>query len=133
MKRKMILLLGVMVLALGLVGTPASWANSLPFQGVTFYLNIVGNTLQLGISSATGTTGDWATANGFAGFSLKNVGTNDNLQVTGGTFTITADSGQFDLTNNTFKALFTKDGSIDGNVVDGKVGTLLSANIPVPE
>src|SRR5262245_45858610 len=178
MKRKMILLLGIMVLALGLVGTPTSWANSLPFQGVTFDLNIVGNTLQLGISSATGTTGDWATANGFAGFSLKNVGTNDNLQVTGGaftafggdelnangcsatgggpnttcflsstgpiaitpgvgfnlgTFTITADSGQFDLTNNTFKALFTKDGSIDGNVVDGKVGTLLSANIPVPE
>jgi len=181
MKRKMILLLGVMVLALGLVGTPSSWANSLPFQGVTFDLNIVGTTLELGISSATGTTGDWSTANGFAGFSLKNVGTNDGLAVTGGAFTpfstqelnangcsgtgggpnvtcflsssgpipitpgvgfnlgtfqITANSGTFDLTNNTFKALFTTNGSIDGNVVDGKVGTLVSANIPatsVPE
>jgi len=38
MKGKMILFLGVAALALGMVGTPASWANSLTEDGVTFTL-----------------------------------------------------------------------------------------------
>jgi len=177
MKGKMLLAVVTMFLALGLVGGPATWANSLTYQGVTFDLNILNNSLVLGISSATGATGNWAPADGFAGFSLKNVGTNNNLQVTGGaftsfggqelnangcsatgggpnvtcflasggpiaipaggafnlgTFTITG-SGNFNLTNNTFKALFTDGGTIIGNVVTGKQGDLLSRHVGVPE
>ena len=88
MKGKMLLVLGIMVVALGLIGAPASWANSLTFQGVTFDLVTTngGANLQLTISSATGATGDWATANGFAAFSLKDVGTaSDFLTLTGWT------------------------------------------------
>lgn len=87
MKRKMILLLGIMVLALGLVGTPASWANSLTFQGVTFDLNITGggSTLTLGVSSTTGVEPDWTGVNGFAAFEVKNVGTASGLTLTGWT------------------------------------------------
>jgi hypothetical protein len=79
MKRKMFLLVGIMVLALGLVGAPASWANTLSFQDVTFNLNTNGTTLTLeisssGITSATG--GDWFGANGLAAFELDNIGSN---------------------------------------------------------
>jgi len=77
MKSKMLFAIAVMVLASGLVGAPATWANSLTFQGVTFGLNITGggSTLSLTISSTTGVTGDWAGVNGFAGFEVKNIGT----------------------------------------------------------
>jgi PEP-CTERM motif len=77
MSGKLLFVVAVMVLALGLVGAPATWANSLTFQGVTFDLSITngGNNLTLGISSTTGVTGDWVGVNGFAGFAVKNVGT----------------------------------------------------------
>ena len=87
MKGKMILLLGAMVLALGLIATPATWANSLDFQGVHFDLSITGggSTLTLTVSSATGATGDWATANGFAAFEVANVGNVTGLTTPGWT------------------------------------------------
>jgi len=45
MKAKMLLAVPVMILAICLVGAPASWANSLTFQNVTFNmtLNASGN------------------------------------------------------------------------------------------
>jgi hypothetical protein len=87
----MILFLGAMVLALGLVGSPASWANTLTFQDVTFNLNTDGTTLTLeisstGITQATG--GDWFGVNGLAGFELDNIGSNlGTVSATGGSVT----------------------------------------------
>ena len=75
MKSKMLLVAAFMVLTLALVGAPATWANSLTYQGVTFDLNIVSSNLVLGVSSgASGPTGDWTGVNGFAAFEVKNVG-----------------------------------------------------------
>ena len=87
MKGKMLLAVAMMVVALGLVGAPASWANSLTFQGVTFGLNITGggSTLSLTISSTTGVTGDWTGVNGFAAFQVKNIGTASGLALGGWT------------------------------------------------
>jgi len=60
MRRKMILLLGIMVLALGLVGTPTSWANSLTFQNVTFDMSLNGaGDLALNVTNALNANGDW--------------------------------------------------------------------------
>ena len=55
MKVKMVLVVGIMVLALGLVSTPASWA-SLTVDGITFTFSVVGGNLQLNIAG-TGTGG----------------------------------------------------------------------------
>jgi hypothetical protein len=75
MKVRMLIATSIILVALGLVSTPASWANSLTFQNVTFNLNIVSNNLVLGISSGTaGPSGDWTGINGFAAFEVKNVG-----------------------------------------------------------
>lgn len=76
MQRKMLLLVGIMVLALGLVGTPASWANELTFQGVTFSLVDNGSgSLTFTIDDAlTGGTGDWTDINFINAFSLKSIG-----------------------------------------------------------
>jgi PEP-CTERM motif len=75
MKGKMLLAVMTLLLAFGLIGAPATWANSLTFQGVSFDLNIVSSNLVLGISSgAGGPTGDWTGINGFAAFEVKNVG-----------------------------------------------------------
>ena len=187
MKGKMIFLMGMMVLAIGLVGTPASWANSLTTDDVTFNLNVVngGSTLQLEVkSSGITSTSTWFGANGFAAFEVKDIGTATGLALTGWsvtdnslsangcaggnttggcfvriagplafiagsafdfTFNISKSSGTFDLTNNSLKVVFTINGttSIDstctgnnvGDCVTGKVGSLLSTNIPgtVPE
>jgi hypothetical protein len=86
MKSKVMLFLGAMALALGLVGTPASWANSLTFQDVTFNLNIIngGANLQLQVvTGATAPSGDWTGVNGFAAFEVKNIGTASGLSLTG--------------------------------------------------
>jgi hypothetical protein len=85
MKGKIVLLVAAMVLSLGLVGTPASWANSLTYQGVTFDLSITGggSTLSLNISSTTGVTGDWVGVNGLAAFQVKNIGTASGFSLTG--------------------------------------------------
>lgn len=70
MKGKMLLLVGIMVLALGLVGTPASWA-SLTVDGITFTFSVLGNgDLQLEIQG-TG-TGGYAGVNNLEGVALQN-------------------------------------------------------------
>ena len=76
MKRKMLLLLGIMVLAVGLVGTPASWANSLTFQGVTFDMNTSngGADLVLSMSGLQSASGDWTGIDGITAFEIKQVG-----------------------------------------------------------
>jgi glycolate oxidase iron-sulfur subunit len=81
MKRKMILLLGIMVLALGLVGTPASWGNSLTEDNVTFNLTGGGGTLTLQITNALNSVYDgvgedrgWQDINFIDAYSLKSIG-----------------------------------------------------------
>jgi PEP-CTERM motif-containing protein len=78
MKCKMIVFLGAMALMLGLVGTPASWANELTVGDVIFELNTDGTSLTLSISSTTGITsgseGGWFGVDGLAAFELDNIG-----------------------------------------------------------
>jgi hypothetical protein len=91
MKRKMILLLGIMVLALGLVGTPSSWANSLTFQNVTFDLSLNGSgNLVLGINNALNATGDWAGINHLEAFAINQFGTATGLDATASGWTTNA-------------------------------------------
>ena len=79
MKRKLILLLGIMVLALGLVGTPASWANSLTFQNVTFEMSLNGGNLDLRITNALNANGDWAGIDHLNAFAFNQYGTATGL------------------------------------------------------
>ena len=82
MKRRMILLLGIMVLALGLVGTPTSWANSLTFQNVTFDLSLNGsNNLVLSINNALNATGDWGGIDHLKAFAIGDFGSATGLTV----------------------------------------------------
>jgi hypothetical protein len=72
----MILLLGIMALALGLVGTPASWAGSFSFQGVTFETaSVDSNTFSLSMTGLSSAGGDWAGISGLQAFGLKDLGT----------------------------------------------------------
>ena len=103
----MLLVVGIMVLALGLVGTPASWANSLTFQDVTFNLTIEngGSTLRLNIvTGATPPSGDWTGVNGFAAFEVKDIGTATGLALTG-----------WSVTDNSLSA----NGCVNGNTTGG--------------
>jgi len=73
MKGKMLLVLGIMVLALGLVGAPASWA-SLTIDGLTFSFSGGGSSMTLTI---TGTpsgsyTGGGSTINSLVSFAIRN-------------------------------------------------------------
>lgn len=107
MKGKMIVLLGAMALVLGLAGAPASWANSLTFQDVTFNINIIGggSTLQLQlVTGATAPSGDWTGVNGFAAFEVKDIGTAAGLSLTG-----------WSVTNNSLSA----NGCVNGNTSGG--------------
>ena len=94
MKGKLVLLIGMVVVGLGLVGTPASWANSYDFQGLTFSLNVNGGgDLVLGI---TGTVNDpnWTGVDSLKAFSLTNYGTaGGTITATGGGTTWTYNSG----------------------------------------
>jgi hypothetical protein len=82
MKGKMLLVVGIMVLALGLVGAPTSWA-SLTIDGITFNFSLIDAThLQLEISG-TG-TGGYAGVNNIEAFAL-NGGTYGNITLTGAT------------------------------------------------
>jgi PEP-CTERM motif len=84
MKGKMFLLAAVMVMSLGLVGTPASWANELTFQNVTFGINEVNsNTFSLSITNALNATGDWAGIASLSDFHLRDLGTVSGLTLTG--------------------------------------------------
>ena len=75
----MILLLGIMVLALGLVGTPTSWANSLTFQNVTFEMTLNGGNLDLHITNALNANGDWAGIDHLNAFAFNQFGTATGL------------------------------------------------------
>jgi hypothetical protein len=86
MKGRIVLLVGTMVLCLGLVGTPASWANSLTFQNVTFDLSLnASDNLVLSITNATTATGDWAGIDNLEAFAINQYGTATGLQSTGWT------------------------------------------------
>ena len=85
MKRKMILLLGIMVLALGLVGTPTSWANSLTFQNVTFDMSLNGGSLDLRITNALNANGDWTGIDTLNAFQFNNYGSATGLTATDNT------------------------------------------------
>jgi len=84
MKGKMVLLIAVMVLSLGLVGTPASWANSLTFQNVTFDLSLSGSNLLLRVTNALNATGSWLGIETLNAFQINNYGTASNLSASGG-------------------------------------------------
>ena len=64
------------VSAMIFAGAPASWANSLTFQGVTFGLTDLGSgSLQFTINNAvSGGTGDWADITHIQNFQWKNIG-----------------------------------------------------------
>ena len=84
MKGKMVLLVAVMALSLGLVGTPASWANTLTFQNVTFGLvDNGGGSLTFTIANALNATGDWAGIQSLSDFHLRDLGSVSNLTLTG--------------------------------------------------
>ena len=56
-------LVALVVLAISVAMAPASWANSLTYQNVTFDINSVNtNTFSLSITNALNATGDWAPA-----------------------------------------------------------------------
>lgn len=91
MKSRMLLLVGIMVLALGLVGAPASWA-SLTVDGITFNFTTSGSNLVLTISG-TG-TGGYAGVDNIEAVALNNgtygsatLGTSVAVS-TGSTFTL---------------------------------------------
>jgi len=129
MKGKMILFVGMMVLALGLVGTPASWANSLSFQNVTFDLNVInaGATLEFKVTvGAGGPTGDWTGANGFAAFEIKNIGTASGLALTGWSVTDNSLSANGCVNGNSSGGCFVRN-STSPVAITG--GTALTFNI----
>jgi hypothetical protein len=84
MKGKMFLFVGIMVLALGLVGVPASWA-SLTIDGITFNFTTDSGNLVLEISG-TG-TGGYSGVNSLDSFALNGgtYGTATGLSVIGTT------------------------------------------------
>jgi hypothetical protein len=83
MKGKMLLVVGIGVLALGLVAAPASWANSLTFQNVTFNmtLNASGN-LNMNIVNALNANGDWTGIDHLKAFAINNFGSASGLTAT---------------------------------------------------
>jgi hypothetical protein len=66
----------LVALALSIVVTPLSWANSLTFQGVTFGLTDLGaGSLQFTINNAVSSgTGDWTNITHIQNFQLKSMG-----------------------------------------------------------
>ena len=85
MRGRMVLLVGAIALCLGLVGTPASWANSLTFQNVTFDLSLNGGNLDLHVTNALNANGDWAGIDTLNAFQINNYGTASGLAVSGWT------------------------------------------------
>ncbi|HTL62213.1 MAG TPA: PEP-CTERM sorting domain-containing protein [Nitrospira sp.] len=70
MKGKMVT--SLMILALGLVTTPASWA--LTFQDVEFLLSASGGTLTLAINNVTNASGNWTGINDIDALEFKDIG-----------------------------------------------------------
>jgi len=86
MKGKMLLVLGIMVLTLGLVGAPASWAVFTE-QGITFSASLDGGDLLINMQG-TG-TGNWTGVNDLDAFQIDDFGT------ASGAFTVTTSNGTF--------------------------------------
>ena len=85
MKLKRFLTSLLFVSAMILAGAPASWANSLTFQGVTFGLTDLGSgSLQFTINNAvSGGTGDWADITHIQNFQWKSIGSGTTMSLTG--------------------------------------------------
>jgi PEP-CTERM motif len=67
--------LALAILAMTIAVAPASWANELTFQNVTFGLVDNGSgSLTFTINNALSATGDWAGIDTLSSFSLKNIG-----------------------------------------------------------
>jgi hypothetical protein len=161
MKRKLLLLTAVMVMSLGLVSTPASWANTLSFQDVTFSLVDNGSgSLTFTIANAPNATGDWYGIETLNAFSLKDIGgtsltltdwslSSNELNPAGcdggssGGYCFSAPGGSVSLTDNmVFDLNYT--GTLDMTAPHLKIlfggadqgdghGSLLSQNLTVPE
>lgn len=161
MKGKIVLAVAAMVLSLGLVGTPASWANTLTFQNVTFGLvDNGGGSLTFSIANALNATGDWTGIETLNSFSLKDIGgttltlagwdvVGNELNPAGcaggdsGGYCFTRQAGPLTLTNNIVLDL-TYTGSLNMTAPHLKVlfggadqgdghGSLLSQNVSAPE
>jgi hypothetical protein len=86
MKVKAVLLVGILVLCLGVIGSSNSWANTLTYQDVTFNMAINGSgNLNLNIVNALGATGDWAGIDFLKAFQINNYGDASGLSVLGWT------------------------------------------------
>ena len=86
MKGKTVLLVAAMVLSLGLLGAPMSWANTLTYQDVTFNMTINGSgNLDLNIVNALNASGDWTGIDFLQAFQINNYGDASGLEVTGWT------------------------------------------------
>ncbi len=162
MKGKMVLLVAVMVLSLGLVGTPASWANELTFQNVTFSLVDNGSgSLTFSISNALNANGDWTGIETLNAFSLKDIGgtsltlagwtpSSNELNPAGcaggssGGYCFTAPGGALTLTAQPVVLNLTYTGALNMTAPHLKVlfggadqgdghGSLLSQNVSAPE
>jgi hypothetical protein len=161
MKGKMVLAVAAMAMSVGLVGTPASWANSLTFQSVTFGLvDNGGGSLTFSITNALNATGDWTGIETLNSFSLKDIGattltlagwtpSSNELNPAGcaggssGGFCFTAPGGALPLSNNIVLDL-TYTGTLNMTAPHLKVlfggadqgdghGSLLSQNVSAPE
>ncbi|HEY2928583.1 PEP-CTERM sorting domain-containing protein [Piscinibacter sp.] len=146
--------------AAALALSTAASANTLTFEGVTFDLNAgAGSTLELTLTGVASSTGTWADATFLNAFSLGDIGVTTLSAPTGfvpvvgelnasGTGCTGGDSGKFcfeghDPVSDLMTYTMTYTGTLDLSApnlkvlfVDDegtKVGSLLSATIPIPE
>ena len=84
LREKFVLLAAIMMLGVGLIGTPTTWANNLTFQNVTFNMTVnAGGNLELNIVNALNATGNWAGVTHLKAFQINNFGTASGLSVGG--------------------------------------------------
>jgi hypothetical protein len=73
-------LIALAIVAMTVASVPASWANSLTYQNVTFDLSLNGsNDLVLSITNATNATGDWVGIDHLEAFAINQYGTATGL------------------------------------------------------
>lgn len=75
-------LIALAIVAMTVAAVPASWANSLTFQGVTFTETLNGSGNLVIEMKGTG-TGDWTGVNGLQSFAIIDYGTASGLSVAG--------------------------------------------------
>jgi hypothetical protein len=94
MGSKRFLLSLLFVSAMIVAGAPASWANTLTFQNVTFNMSLNGSgNLDLNIVNALNANGSWLGIETLNAFAINNVGTASGLSATGGGVTWSYNSG----------------------------------------